>query len=87
MAEAAKRFILVVDNDMKVLQMVEKALQKNKYKVHLATDGALANRGFWFDEVTLTDISVQVPDDQDDVCGPAGLIFADGFESGDASAW
>lgn len=42
MVDKGQRSILVVDNDMKVLQMVEKALQKNKYKVHLATDGALA---------------------------------------------
>jgi CheY-like chemotaxis protein len=42
MEDKGRRAILVVDNDMKVLQMVEKALQKNKYRVHLATDGALA---------------------------------------------
>lgn len=42
MAEEKKRFILVVDNDMSVLQKVEKTLQKKAYEVHLATDGALA---------------------------------------------
>lgn len=42
MAEKGKRFVLVVDNDMAVLQKVEKTLQKKEYEVHLATDGALA---------------------------------------------
>ena len=50
------------------------------------TDGALANRGFWFDEVTVTDFDLQVADGQSDVC-LLGPIFADGFESGDTSAW
>ncbi len=38
-----KRFtVLVVDNDVAVLQKVEKILQKGEFEVNLATDGALA---------------------------------------------
>ena len=51
------------------------------------TDGGLHLDGFWFDEATLTDVDVQTQDAQTDVCGPAALIFADGFESGDTSRW
>ncbi len=42
--------------------------------------------GFSFDEVTLTDFDLQVPDAQgNQLC--TGPIFVDGFESGDTSAW
>ena len=56
-------------------------------QVTYGTDGALANRGFWFDQVTLTNIGLQVADTLSDSCGLPGGIFADGFESGDTSAW
>jgi hypothetical protein len=46
-----------------------------------ATDASLALRGFWFDQATLTNVEFQVPD-----AGPC-VLFADGFESGDTSAW
>ncbi len=55
-------------------------------EVIYATDALLEGRGFWFDEVTLTNIDLQVNDTQDDKC-PAFTIFADGFESGDTTAW
>ncbi|MCH9649428.1 MAG: immune inhibitor A [Deltaproteobacteria bacterium] len=55
-------------------------------EVIYGTDGALANRGFWFDEVTVTDVDFQVADVQSDICA-ANIIFVDGFESGDTSAW
>ncbi|MCB1036042.1 MAG: hypothetical protein KDD47_19630, partial [Acidobacteria bacterium] len=42
--------------------------------------------GFSFDEVTLTDVTLQLPDTQGNQLCP-GPIFADGFESGDTSAW
>ncbi len=51
------------------------------------TDVELTGRGFWFDQVTLTNIDLQVSDRQTDVCPGQELIFADGFESGDTSAW
>jgi hypothetical protein len=50
-----------------------------------STDGGLAMRGFWVDAITLTDIELQVPDDQEDCA--SGFIFGDGFESGELSAW
>lgn len=56
-------------------------------QVTYGTDGALAERGFWFDQVSVTDASLQVPDTQSNTCGANPLIFADGFESGDTSAW
>ena len=42
--------------------------------------------GFSFDEVTLTDFDLQVPDTQGNQLCP-GPIFVDGFESGDTSQW
>ncbi|MGH9464065.1 MAG: hypothetical protein ACRD0X_00340, partial [Thermoanaerobaculia bacterium] len=50
------------------------------------TDIAVEGSGFRFDEVTLTDFALVVPDAQPDVCLPPD-IFADDFESGDTSAW
>ncbi len=55
-------------------------------QVTYATDGALANGGFWFDTVTVTDVDLQVEDAQSNFCAFNG-IFTDGFESGDTSAW
>ena len=54
--------------------------------VRYGTDPGLHLAGFWFDEVTLTNVDLQIEDTQSDVC-LLGLIFADGFESGDVSAW
>ncbi len=56
-------------------------------EVIYGTDALEHRRGFWFDEVTVTDIDLQVDDAQSDVCTGATFIFADGFESGDTSAW
>ncbi len=56
-------------------------------EVIYATDAAVANRGFWFDQVTVTDLELQIADAQSDVCSGPGGIFANGFESGDTSAW
>ncbi len=58
-----------------------------RLEVIYSTDAALAARGFWFDEVTLTDFELQVEDAQSDVCFGPGAIFIDGLESGDTSAW
>ncbi len=51
------------------------------------TDPAANGFGLHFDEVTLTNISLQVQDGQSDVCEDPIFLFADGFESGDTSAW
>ncbi len=57
-----------------------------RLEVIYGTDAALALRGFWFDQVTLTDIDLQVDDTQGDLCMVFEL-FSDGFESGDTTAW
>ncbi len=49
------------------------------------TDVAVEGFGFRFDEVTLTDFGLVVPDGQPDAC--SAQIFDDDFESGDTSAW
>ncbi|MBZ0113726.1 MAG: hypothetical protein K8J08_14770, partial [Thermoanaerobaculia bacterium] len=54
--------------------------------VTYSTDAALAERGFWFDEVTVTNFSLLVADTQTNAC-VATPIFADGFESGNTTAW
>ncbi|MEE8522991.1 MAG: hypothetical protein V3T72_03585 [Thermoanaerobaculia bacterium] len=43
--------------------------QDVQLEVIYATDPALVNRGFSFDEVTVTDVDFQVADGQSDVCG------------------
>jgi hypothetical protein len=60
--------------------------QPIRLDVVYGTDAAVANRGFWLDQVTVTDFDLQVEDAQGDIC-LEGLIFADGFESGDTSRW
>ncbi|MFK5854896.1 MAG: hypothetical protein QM503_02120 [Bacteroidota bacterium] len=44
------------------------------------TDGASIERGFWADTITITDIELQVADEQPNVC-INGIIFKDGFEN------
>ncbi len=56
-------------------------------EVIYGTDALEHRRGFWFDEVTVTDFDLQVDDAQSNVCLEVGLIFTDGFESGDTSVW
>ncbi len=43
------------------------------------------HRGFSFDEVTITNFELLVPDGQPNGC--SGAIFADGFETGNTNAW
>ncbi len=54
--------------------------------VRYGTDGGLELGGFRFDGVELTDILIEGPDAQDDVCIDSA-IFVDGFESGDTTGW
>ena len=56
-----------------------------QFEVIYGTDGALAQGGFWFDEITMTNVDVQVPDTQVD-CLDLG-IFSGDFETGDTSQW
>ena len=46
---------------------------------------ALESFGSRFDQINLTDIELVVEDAQ--VCTEPTIIFADGFESGDTTAW
>ncbi len=55
--------------------------------IRYGTDSGLHLDGFQFDEVTVTDVDLQVPDTNSDLCLGFGGIFADGFESGDTSMW
>ncbi len=52
-----------------------------------ASDNILNRRGFWFDQVTVTDFNLQIDDVQSDVCASSMPIFLDGFETGDTSQW
>lgn len=56
-----------------------------KFDLRYGTDGGVVGQGFFFDEVTMTDVSVQVPDAQ--FCPNQSTIFYDGFESGGVTAW
>jgi hypothetical protein len=56
-------------------------------EVIYSTDPAANGDGFRFDQVTVTDVDLQVADAQTDACSPPTFIFEDGFESGDTSAW
>ncbi len=55
--------------------------------IRYGTDSGLHLDGFWFDQVTVTDVDLQVADANSNVCGGFGSIFFDGFESGDTSVW
>ncbi|MCP3911799.1 MAG: hypothetical protein GY713_12690, partial [Actinomycetia bacterium] len=52
-----------------------------RLEVIYATDALEEGRGFWFDELTLTNVDLQTNDAQTDVCKGQELIFTDGFES------
>ncbi|MEM7481009.1 MAG: hypothetical protein AAF481_07520 [Acidobacteriota bacterium] len=69
------------------LQSSTFAGQPVQLEVTYGTDGGLALAGFSFDEVLVTNASLQVADGQSDVCGVSNLIFADGFESGNVALW
>lgn len=56
-------------------------------EVTYATDPAEVLAGFWFDQVTVTNLTAQVADAQGDVCGASALIFADDYESGGPFFW
>lgn len=51
-----------------------------KLRVRYGTDVSLNGAGFRFDQVTLTDVEVAVPDTQSDVCLVGDMIFLDSFE-------
>ncbi len=56
------------------------------FEVAYGTDGGIHLGGFRFDLLELTDIIQTAPDVQSDSCD-SWPLFADGFESGDTTAW
>ena len=50
------------------------------------TDSSVNNFGFRFDEVTLTNIDMQIADAQSNACA-SNILLIDGFNGGDTSAW
>lgn len=46
-----------------------------------SSDGSVVGGGWWIDDITITDVGVP------GTCSNSGMIFADGFESGDVTAW
>ena len=57
-------------------------------EIRYGTDTSVNGLGFHFDEVNITNVDLEAADTQTNVCsgGPPPL-FADGFESGNTSAW
>ncbi len=55
-------------------------------QIEYATDGGVHPAGFRFDQIEWTDVLIEGPDQQPDLCS-AFAIFADGFETGDTSRW
>jgi len=56
------------------------------FEVRYGTDPGVHLDGFAFDLFEVTDVMQRVPDTQSDTCDE-DVIFADGFESGDTTAW
>ncbi len=56
-------------------------------EVIYSTDPLANDDGFRFDQVTVTNVSLQEADGQSDACLTPSFIFADGFESGDSANW
>jgi hypothetical protein len=70
------------------LQTGTLAGQLIQLEVRYGTDTSVNGLGFHFDEVNVTNVDMEAPDTQSNTCsgGPPPL-FADGFESGNTSAW
>lgn len=68
------------------LQAVTFAGQLVQLEVRYGTDPAANNFGFRFDELTLTNVGLQVADTQSNTCN-SNIIFIDGFGSGSTTAW
>lgn len=62
------------------LQTGSLASRLMKLRLRYGTDPAANGAGFRFDQVTLTDVELTVPDAQPDVCTPGTMIFKNGFE-------
>jgi hypothetical protein len=56
------------------------------FEIHYGTDSSVHYEGFAFDLFEITDVMEKRPDTHSDSCG-SGLIFTDGFESGNTSNW
>jgi hypothetical protein len=69
------------------LQSGALAGQLVQLETRYGTDPLVNDFGFRFDQVAITNVDVEVADSQSNTCGLVTSIFADGFESGDTSAW
>ncbi|MEZ5313984.1 MAG: hypothetical protein R2862_10245 [Thermoanaerobaculia bacterium] len=56
-------------------------------EITYSTDGGLAQNGFWFDEVTVTNVLLAGEDTSSNICAENPLIFRDNFETSDISRW
>ncbi len=72
--------------DATALQSATFAGQLVQLEVRYGTDPSANGFGFRFDQVTLTNVDLEGPDTLSNSCTTT-LIYADGFESGDTSAW
>lgn len=58
-----------------------------RLQMNYGTDPAANDSGFRFDDLTLTNVDVEVADTQSNSCAASNLIFADGFETGNTQEW
>ena len=58
-----------------------------RLQMNYGTDPAANDTGFRFDDLTLTNVDVEVADTQSNSCAVSNLIFADGFETGNTQEW
>ncbi len=61
--------------------------QQVQLDIRFGTDPLAHEDGFWFDQVTVTNVELQVGDTQSNACEFLMPIFLDGFETGDTSRW
>jgi hypothetical protein len=73
--------------DATALQSGSFAGQAMQLEVRYATDGSANGTGFKFDQVSLTNVDVQVADSLSNVCAGEIPLFADGFETAGTGAW
>ncbi len=73
--------------DATALQSTTFAGQLVQLELRYGIDAGGNDFGFHFDEVTVTNVDVEVPDNQTNSCAALPPFFADGFETGNTSGW
>ncbi len=56
-------------------------------EMRYGTDESVNGFGFRFDDITLTNLDVEVADSQSNSCGASTYVFADDFETGNTQEW